>query len=501
MAGGAGMSGGSAGSEATGGASGAAGSENGGNAGSAGMPGGTGGGGTGGGGGGSTTDVTVQLAQTKQVIDGFGINNNWAPAMTDAEADAMFSTTGNGLGLTILRIGMNQNGEPFNGTSCWQDINKAKARGVTKFIGTLWSPPANCKTNNNVNDGGHLLTSCYESWANTIAAFPAKVKQNTEVDLYAMSPQNEVDFASCGFDEPCNGNYPTTLFTAAEYLAFFKVVAPKLRALNPPVKVMGPEASEWLHTWSSKSAVGSVPSGLPSSDPLNCGTPEVTNAACNTGAGYDYGHVLARDANAWGMLDILGVHQYDTQVAEPWPSDVTTRKPIWQTEMSGVKWWPEQGPSSDINNAVAVAGWIHNALTVGDVNAWLWWWWKAQGSTNEGLLLSNGTDTKRRYALGNYSRFIRPGYTRVDITGNVPADLQLTAFKGADGTVVVVAINKGSASATVPITIAGGTAPMSLTPWVTSSADNLVSKTAVAVTGGTFTATLASKTVTTFVGK
>jgi O-glycosyl hydrolase len=64
-----------------------------------------------------------------------------------------------------------------------------------------------------------------------------------------------------------------------------------------------------------------------------------------------------------------------------------------------------------------------------------------------------------------------------------------------------VAINKGSASATVPITIAGGTAPMSLTPWVTSSADNLVSKTAVAVTGGTFTATLASKTVTTFVGK
>jgi hypothetical protein len=32
------------------------------------------------------------------------------------------------------------------------------------------------------------------------------------------------------------------------------------------------------------------------------------------------------------------------------------------TEMSGVKWWPEQGPSSDINNGVAVAGWIHSAL-------------------------------------------------------------------------------------------------------------------------------------------
>jgi O-glycosyl hydrolase len=40
-----------------------------------------------------------------------------------------------------------------------------------------------------------------------------------------------------------------------------------------------------------------------------------------------------------------------------------------------------------------------------------------------------------------------------------------------------------------------------MTPWVTSSTDNLISKTAVAVSGGSFTASLASKTVTTFVGK
>ena len=89
----------------------------------------------------------------------------------------------------------------------------------------------------------------------------------------------------------------------------------------------------------------------------------------------------------------------------------------------------------------------------------------------------------------------------MDIAGSVPADVLLTAFKGTDGTVVVVAINKGTAAATVPISIAGGTAPASMTPWVTSATDNLVSKTAVTVSGGCFTATLASKTVTTFVGK
>ena len=40
-----------------------------------------------------------------------------------------------------------------------------------------------------------------------------------------------------------------------------------------------------------------------------------------------------------------------------------------------------------------------------------------------------------------------------------------------------------------------------MTPTVTSSTDNLVAKTAVPVSGGSFTATLAATTVTTFVGK
>jgi glucuronoarabinoxylan endo-1,4-beta-xylanase len=267
--------------------------------------------------------------------------------------------------------------------------------------------------------------------------------------------------------------------------------------LNPPVRLIGPEASEWLHAWSNDSACCSEPGEQPSSDPLNCGFPG-TN--CAPGEGYDYGHALYADQEAWALLDIFGVHQYDTQVAEPWPTDVPDKRPVWQTEMSGVKWWPEQGPSTDINNAVAIAGWIHNAVTVGEASAWFWWWWKALGDTNEGLLLANGTDTKRRYALGNFSRFIRPGYIHVAITGEIPADVELSAFKGAGGTVVVVAINKGMVSANVPITIAGGTAPAMLTPWVTSESDNLAQKATVTVTGGVFTAALASKTVTTFVG-
>jgi glucuronoarabinoxylan endo-1,4-beta-xylanase len=165
--------------------------------------------------------------------------------------------------------------------------------------------------------------------------------------------------------------------------------------------------------------------------------------------------------------------------------------------MSGVKWWPEQGPSDHIENGVAIAGWVHNALTVGEANAWLWWW-ENGSSTNEGLLL-NGAITKRFYTYGNFTRFVRPGYTRVDITGEIPKDVLLTAFTDS-ASVVIVAINRGTASVDVPITIAGGTAPASMTPHLTSASEDLAPQTAVTVSNGTFTASLPGTSVTTFVG-
>ena len=450
-------------------------------------------------GGSSSTGVTVQLGQTHQTIDGFGINDTWS-ALSDAQAKAMFDQT-TGIGLTILRVGMSPSGGFYNSNES-SSIAAAKKYGATHIIGSVWSPPANCKTNNNTQKGGHLLESCYGSWSDSITNF---AKSNS---LYAMSAGNEPDFASCGstIGPPCNGDYDTTLFTAKEMVAFVKVLGPKLKAAN--IKLITPEASEWIHIWSNVSATGSTVASHPnSSDPLNCGcfgnttvgTGSNCASTCTQGNGYDYGHWLYEDSVAWGYVDILGVHQYDSQVAEPWPADVPERKPVWQTEMSGVKYWPEEGPSTNINNGVAVAGWLHNALTVGDANAWLWWWYNGT-STNEGLY-NNGTDTKRHYTFGNFTKFIRPGYVRVDVTGSVPANVLLSAYKGSDGTVVIVAINKGTSSATVPISIAGGTAPASLTPWVTSASDNLASKTAVTVSGGSFTASLAATTVTTFVGK
>src|SRR5262245_22508676 len=182
--------------------------------------------------------------------------------------------------------------------------------------------------------------------------------------------------------------------------------------------------------------------------------------------------------------------------------------------MSGVKWWPEQGTingttvtgTSDINNGVAVAGWIHSALTVGEASAWLWWWYESYyQNDNEGLAIIQGSTTvaKRYFTLGNYSKFVRPGYVAVDVTGNSNANVLISAYKNpTDGTVVVVAVNKSTAAVTVPISITGGTAPAAMTPTVTSASQNLVtSTTTVPVSGGSFSAMLGATSVTTFVGR
>jgi O-glycosyl hydrolase len=479
------------------------------------------------GGGGTGGSPAVHLDQTDQTIEGFGINDMY---LSSALPSSLFDAT-NGIGLSILRLGMDTAGAGNleSSSSMQADIATVNAAGG-KVIGSVWTPPAACKTNDNANNGGQLCssnnislpaegsnqcsstsnTNCYTSWATTIANFASTNH------LYAVSLANEPEFASCGNNEPCNGAYPTAVYTAKEMVAFIKVAGPLIHAKN--VKVIAPESSEWNHLWTNMSACGSVPSGDKSSDPLNCGcfvsnssnpgstcstAAAVTCAtACTTGNGYDYGHNLHADSTAWGLLDIVGTHEYDDQTAFPWPtSDFPKDKEVWMTEMAGVKWWPEQGPSSDINDGVVVAGWIHSALVTGEVSAWVWWWYQAQGTNdNEGLLLQDGTDTKRHYVLGNFSKFIRPGYVRVAVSGTAPSNVLLSAYSGS-GTVVVVAINSGTSTASVPISIAGGTAPSSCTPWLTSASANLASQTAVSVSGGSFTASLPGPSVTTFVCK
>lgn len=461
----------------------------------------------------SADGVIVQLDQTKQTIVGFGINATIMPSGKTLPWNQLFTLEGtDALGLSILRIGMNTDGNTRDVPS---DYTKAKDLGA-KIIGSCWSAPASWKDNNNENQGGHLIASHYSEWASRIATFAKKY------NLYAMSIANESDFASCkSKGPPCTDDYASMVYTAKEMVAFVKEARKAFTTTAPNTKIIAPEASEWIHAWSTLSATGSTVASHPnSSDPLGCGcySNDINNTTelakclqkCRDGDGYDYGHWLAKDTVAWNSFDILGVHEYDSQKAFPWPADVTggvRTKEVWQTEMSGVMYWPEQGPNLTIENGVAVARWIQSALTIGEASAWCHWWYESYYSNdNEGVGIIQGSSSKakRYYAMGNYSRYIRPGQKVVNIAGTdkLPAKVLLTAAKDDNGKVVIVAVNETTSAQTVPITIAGGTVPASFTPYVTADGNkNWAEGTAVTVNGGVLTVQLEKMSVTTFVSK
>ena len=206
-------------------------------------------------------------------------------------------------------------------------------------------------------------------------------------------------------------------------------------------------------------------------------------------------------------MNIVASHEYGCGSLPSEPAIASAGKQYWETEIS-------TGTGDDgINDGLTVAETIHNDLTQANLNAWHFWWMYSGSGSNGGLKdTTTNVWTKRLWAEGNFARFVRPGYTRVDTSGpssyvgkascasknsTTPC---ITAYTDpTNNTVVIVAINPASSSANMSFYISGN-APCSVTPYVTNANDNLAAQSPIAVSGSRFTASLGAQSVTTFVG-
>jgi O-glycosyl hydrolase len=459
----------------------------------------------------------VQLGEVRQIIRGFGINASILPSGKTLPWEQLFTLEGaDGLGLSILRIAMTETGGHRSVPSDWET---ARALGA-RIIATCFSAPASWKSNQSTTGGGHLLPDRYDDWATLIANYA------NEYGLYAMSLGSQTDFASCSLSqgEPCvpplTTEFESMVYTGKEMADFVKIAGPIFKANAPDTKMIAPEASSWIHLWSNLSPTAVAQGYYESSDPLDCDcfaneidaaaatcSPHCVGVAGELAAGgYDYGHWLAKSSDSWSAFDILGVHQYESQIGYAWPENVTggvRDKEVWQTEMAGATYWPEMGPSTDIQNGVAVARWIHSALTVGEASAWLYWGYEAHFlDDNQGLALIKGSATtaKRYFTMGNFSRYIRPDvFHAVRVAGPALEDVLVSAYRGDNDEVVIVAINETTQTVETSIAITGGTVPEAMTPQVTSASENWAEGIAIPVTDNSLQVTLPAMSVTTFV--
>jgi len=114
-------------------------------------------------------------------------------------------------------------------------------------------------------------------------------------------------------------------------------------------------------------------------------------------------------------------------------------------EAFGKAKWRDYGMSTALNMALK----IHEDIVIGHVSSWQYWLAVSVNGYVDGLIYAHKSETeeaipsKRLWALGNFSRFIRPGYQRIaSILSTSP--LHSLSFRSPDEkTVVTVIINPG----------------------------------------------------------
>jgi O-glycosyl hydrolase len=150
---------------------------------------------------------------------------------------------------------------------------------------------------------------------------------------------------------------------------------------------------------------------------------------------------------------------------------------------------------SDMEPALHTARVIHRDLTRLNVSAWFWWLAVTPYDYKDGLLkisptleASTLTGSKLMWTLGNFSRFIRPGFYRVDMPGvDDLTAVMASAYKDPqDSSLVVVVINASTTDQALQFNIGGlpaGKRISQFETYTTNSEHNLAGKTIASESG------------------
>ena len=414
---------------------------------------------------------SVDWTNVAQRIDGFGASSAWRSDWTSTEADMFFGTnngTGtsfngtnfafNGIGLSLLRnhiVAANTTSANDTPTTVETNIMQmAQARGA-RVWSAPWTPANGFKDNNN-SVGGNFLSASNQAYASQLANYVLNMKTNWGVTLYAISVQNEPD---------ANVSYESCYWYGTNFESFVTNLYNALVAKGVgSTKIIMPESQNW------------------SSNP-GLWTPTLN------------------DTNAFADVSIIANHDY---VPDNQTGDLTTPAQLsvsgastWETEVSQI------GGSYDgsIANGIYWAWRIHLYLTVAQVNAWHYWWLISGGSDNEGLTDSSGNPAKRMYVLGQWSRFVRPDFYRIDATSSQPSAL-ISAYKDTNSPAfAIVVVNTNTATDVMQTFNLTNFTATSVTPWITSASLSLAPQTPVNVANYSFTYDIPAMSVVTFVGQ
>ena len=393
--------------------------------------------------------IAVDATKTYQTIDGFGACSAWIGNKITASLATQFwavDTLDGHIGLSILRTRIDPSGSTNAESAAMTQAIKINPE--VKIWAAAWTPPAKFKTNNSTV-GGSLKSDAasQQGYADFLVKYVQDIKKNVDIDLYAVSCQNEPDF---------NPSYEGCTWSGEQFRVFVRDY------WGPACKKAGITARRMIGE--------SYRCDIALTDPA------------------------LKDSAAAAYVDIIGEHLYGGG-PRAYPLAESLNKQYWETENSGMG-----GPNETIADGINYANKVHSCIVTSKMNAYHYWWLVNNNNDDEGLCNKSGNPTPRMYTIGNFSKFIRPGFVRVDAPPSPASGITASAYLGkSSGQLVIVVINNGSSASAMDFTIAGFQGGPNAVPWLTDGSNKLARKTPVAVSNNAFSYQLPSKSVVTFV--
>lgn len=453
--------------------------------------------------------VTIR-DDTLQSVDGFGMSASWSageimrlPETEKQKALGMFFTP-QGAAMSILRLRVvPKSDDDFQAQA--EMCKWAEAQGVTRFYATNWGVPAQF-----LDGSQKLLPARFGDFAAYLTGYIRDMGVEG-IPIGWIGVQNEPDngpkLAAYTVDY---NRYTVHYYRSKAELRDFSVVLKKALADEGlgTVKLLGPECMGWE------------------------GTREFTKAQFESPAGIQ-------------AMDVIGTHDYwgaerdsdmDPVRVEMAGIAKANKKRIWQTEYSRVDCLPgcpnacaypsvAQDPARiltqadfNMNDGLEMVNYLYKDFSKANASAWLFWWThnpnkgcgeNGPGMHNSfnGLAILKADNTfffpKRFHALSHYTRFVRPGASRLALETDGEAAAHPLAFVDrAKDQVIVVMFNAGTAAAPISMKLPGFPSHLSVTHYRTTQAADMnvvLQETRQLAPGSAYAAEMAPRSVSTLV--
>ena len=442
-----------------------------------------------------------------QTIQNFGASDAWTgqfiglwpDAKRNQIADLLFSTEmgdngqPKGIGLSLWRFNIGAGSaaqsnigdewrrtESFlnnDGTYDWTKqsgqtwlLKAAKQRGVDQFLGFTNSPPVSLTKNGKAFSNGGIDANLASVNYTAFSEFLSNVAlhfQQEGITLNYLSPFNEPQW-------DWNGNGQEGCpYTNQQIFDITKKLDSLITLKQIHSKILIGEAGKLNYLYEEADKPGR---GNQISDFFNQSSFRYLGAMTNVEKNIS-GHSYFTTAPTSNMASIR-------QILKNKLSEASVPLTFWQSEYCVLGDQEEiiaSGKDLSINTALYVARIIHNDLTVANASAWQWWLAVSAYDYKDGLIYVDKSktdgkveDSKLLWALGNFSSFIRPGFVRVEVTGenvnvNNPIGLMVSSYmNNANKKMVTVLINYGFSDIKYKVQFKGVNLEY-LTPYSTTS--------------------------------